>query len=166
MKVHIMDYIKTIRHYVGHQKIILVSSGAFVFNKSNEVLLQRRADNNCWCVPGGFVELNESVKDAAKREVKEETGIVINIEAMQLLSIYSGPQRDVILENKDEISNIQMVFVCDDFCGELVQKGDETADARFFSINELPNNMHFNQLEMIGDLKRYILDKECIPFVK
>jgi len=161
-----MDYIKTIRQCVGHQKIILVSSGAFVFNEKNEVLLQRRADNNCWCVPGGFVELNESVKEAAKREVREETGIVINIEAMQLLSIYSGPQRDVILQNKDEIANIQMVFVCNDFYGQLLQKGEETSDARFFSLSELPNNMHFNQSEMMDDLKRYILEKEHIPLIK
>jgi len=166
MEVHTMDYIKTIRQCVGHQKIILVSSGAFVFNEKNEVLLQRRADNNCWCVPGGFVELNESVKEAAKREVREETGIVINIEAMQLLSIYSGPQRDVILQNKDEIANIQMVFVCNDFYGQLLQKGEETSDARFFSLSELPNNMHFNQSEMMDDLKRYILEKEHIPLIK
>jgi len=161
-----VDYIKMIRNLVKHTKIILVSSGAFVFDDNNKVLLQCRSDNHCWCVPGGFVELNESIKAAAKREVFEETGLIIDEENMSLFSIYSGPSRDAKLNNGDEIANIQIVFICKKFTGKLLQKASETYSTEFFSMDALPENMHFNQKEMISDLLEYHYNKSALPIIK
>ena len=44
-------------------------------NARGEMLLQRRRDNGCWAYPGGSVELDEVVEDAARREVEEEMGL-------------------------------------------------------------------------------------------
>ena len=68
------NYVRRIRKYLGSQKIILNCAGGIV-EKDNKILLQRRADNNRWGLPGGLLELNETYLEAAIREIKEETGL-------------------------------------------------------------------------------------------
>jgi len=58
-----MDYIKPLRSMVGHEKVLMVVSGAFVFDKENRVLMQKRSDNGQWGFPGGFMELGEIVRE-------------------------------------------------------------------------------------------------------
>ena len=53
------------------------------------MLLQKRYDGG-WGLPGGLMELGESLEDTAKREVLEKTGLVI--EDLKLLEIFSGPE--------------------------------------------------------------------------
>lgn len=57
-----MDYIKYLRNMVGKNNVILVAAGAFVLDKKNRLLLHQRSDNGYWGVPGGFMELGESVE--------------------------------------------------------------------------------------------------------
>ena len=68
---------------------ILPSTNGVVFNNRGEVLLQKRADNGCWGLPGGRVDIGESVEQGAVREVLEETGI--NVTVKRLIGIYSDP---------------------------------------------------------------------------
>ena len=58
---------------------MLVHAGGCIFNEKGEVLLQRRGDCNLWGFPGGTVELGETPQMAAKREVKEETGLDVEV---------------------------------------------------------------------------------------
>jgi ADP-ribose pyrophosphatase YjhB (NUDIX family) len=73
----------------GHdEKVIMVVAGAFVFDEKNRLLLQQRTDNGHWGLPGGFMEIRETVQETAKREIYEETGI--HLEELELFGIYSG----------------------------------------------------------------------------
>lgn len=83
-----MEYYKFLRQYVGHQPIILPGSVVLILNTENEILLQKRYDGG-WGLPGGLMELGESLEDTAKREVQEETGLAIT--DLQLLGVFSGP---------------------------------------------------------------------------
>ena len=69
-----MDYIKSIRPKLGHDKIILNCAGALIV-KDGRLLLQRRSDNGLWGLPGGLLELDETYEEAARREIREETGL-------------------------------------------------------------------------------------------
>ena len=58
------------------------------------LLLMQRSDNGAWGLPGGYVEIGESVVEAAAREVVEETGVRVEVE--RLVGVYSDPRVQVI----------------------------------------------------------------------
>lgn len=75
---------------------------------SDEILLMRRSDNGHWGLPGGYMELGESVRGAVEREVREETGY--GIELGRLVGIYSDPARQVIAYTPER--RVQAVNLC------------------------------------------------------
>lgn len=77
---------------------LVPSANVVVTNDAGEVLMIRRADNNNWAVPGGAMELGESLVQAAVRETREETGI--DCEITGLVGIYTDPKH-VILYTSD-----------------------------------------------------------------
>ena len=83
-----MGYIEDMRNLVGNQPLILIGSHAIIVNENNEILLQLRTDFNRWGIIGAL-EYNETLEDALKREVYEETGLIIK--NPELFRTYSGP---------------------------------------------------------------------------
>ena len=83
-------------YYAKDPTDIRLSVSAVVWKSDarSEVLLMQRSDNGHWGLPGGYVELGESVADACAREVREETGVVV--EVGKLIGVYSDPARQVI----------------------------------------------------------------------
>ncbi|MFK3959226.1 NUDIX hydrolase [Guptibacillus hwajinpoensis] len=144
-----MDYIKHLRSMVGHEKVIMVVAGAMVFDDENGLLLQLRTDSESWGLPGGFMDLNESVQETARREVFEETGLVLK--DMSLFGIYSGPDKEKTFGNGDQVSPVQIIFRCHDFEGEL-RGSDESFETAFFSLGDLPENLFSEHILMINDL--------------
>jgi ADP-ribose pyrophosphatase YjhB (NUDIX family) len=144
-----MDYIQYLRGMVGHSKVILVAAGAFVFDEQNRLLLQKRSDNGYWGLPGGFMELGQSVQETARREVYEETGIILG--EMELFNVYSGPDRDHVLDNGDQISGVIIMFTCKDYKGSFTLNS-ESLNADFFPLDSLPSKLFPFQKEMFEDL--------------
>jgi 8-oxo-dGTP pyrophosphatase MutT (NUDIX family) len=77
---------------------LVPSVNVIVTNAAGEVLVIRRSDNGNWAVPGGAIDLGESIPQAAIRETLEETGITCEITG--LVGTYSDP-RHVILYTSD-----------------------------------------------------------------
>ena len=76
-------------------KTPLLAADCVVFGTRGQVLLVRRKFppfKGCYALPGGFVEVGETVEDAARRELQEETGVTVG--RLQLVGIYSDPKRD------------------------------------------------------------------------
>ena len=76
-----------------------------------------------WGYAGGSVELDEKVEDAAKRELLEETGLLAV--SLDFFGIFSGPDMHYVYPNGDEVSNIDIVFICKDYTGELKEQPSE-----------------------------------------
>ena len=81
------------RYFAKDPTELGLSVSAMVW-RENEILLMRRSDNGLWGLPGGFVELGESVSEAARREVAEETGW--SVEIGRLIGVYSDPAHQVV----------------------------------------------------------------------
>jgi 8-oxo-dGTP diphosphatase len=94
-----------------------------------KIVLVRRAMNpskGLWVFPGGYVDAGESVEDAARREVWEETGLTVRLERM--LGVYSRPGEDVVL----------IVYAGQVLTGTL-NAGDEETEAAWFGAGEIPS---------------------------
>ena len=133
------DYIMDLRKIVGHRPLLQVGASVIVENRAGEVLLQKRADNHCWGYAGGSVELDEAVEDAARRELLEETGLIAG--ALELFGVWSGPELHYVYPNGDEVSNVDIGFLCREFSGELKPQNSEVEALRFFAVDEVPENL-------------------------
>jgi 8-oxo-dGTP diphosphatase len=81
-----------------------------------------------WAVPGGRIEDGETAEECAKREMKEETGL--DVEILKLTGIYSNPKRDP----RGIIAAAYLVRRL----GGAVKGGDDAAEARWFELGRLP----------------------------
>jgi len=133
------EYIKTLRKMVGHTPILQCGASVIVENERGEILLQLRKDNHCWGYAGGSVELDEEVEEAAKRELYEEIGLIAH--ELELFGVFSGKDMHYIYPNGDEVSNIDLVYICKSYSGDLKMQQDEVIDLKFFPLFDLPENI-------------------------
>src|SRR5258708_16233116 len=68
---------------------VVPSTTAVMTDDQDRIVLIRRRDNDLWALPGGGMELGESIIDTAVREVKEETGL--EVEVTGLIGVYTNP---------------------------------------------------------------------------
>lgn len=104
------SYLQSIRRRVGHAKILLVYATACVCDGTGRLLWQRRADFGWWGLPGGVLELDESLPQCVVREAYEETGLVV--EPVRVVGIYSSPDFDVTYPNGDQVQQVTVAFEC------------------------------------------------------
>lgn len=81
---------------------------AVVLNDRGELLMIERTDNGLWAIPGGAQDLGESIIEAAKREVREETGI--EIEVTRLSGIYSDPRHVIAYDDGEVRQEFSLCF--------------------------------------------------------
>ena len=135
----VSNYIMDLRTIVGHRTLLQVGASIIVEDDKGRILLQKRTDNHCWGYAGGAVELDEKVEDAAKRELYEETGLIAN--SLELFGIFSGKDTHYVYPNGDEVSNVDIVFICRDYAGELICQESEVEQLKFFYMEELPKKI-------------------------
>lgn len=133
------NYILDLRKIVGHRTLLQVGASVIVEDMQGRVLLQLRSDNHCWGYPGGSVELDEVVEEAAARELWEETGLTAN--RLELFGVFSGKDIHYVYPNGDEVSNVDIVYVCRDYSGTLKPQEGEVEALRFFDLGEIPENL-------------------------
>lgn len=133
------EYIMDLRKIVGHPPLLQVGASVIVENGKGEVLLQKRADNHCWGYAGGSVELDEVVEDAARRELYEETGLIAL--EMELFGVFSSKDTHYIYPNGDEVSNVDIVYLCKVYEGTLKCQKEEVEELRFFPADALPEDL-------------------------
>lgn len=126
------------RYFAQDPETLGLSVSALVW-QGDAILLMRRSDNGYWGLPGGFVEVGESVADAARREVAEETGW--KVELTGLIGVYSDPATHTVDYGSGPRGRVQIVNLC--FRAEAVAPGEastpeETLEMGFFPVDALP----------------------------
>jgi len=112
---------------------------AIIRDAEGRLLLQRRSDNGLWGLPGGSVEIGESVRDAIVREVREETGLTV--EVVRLVGVYSDPKIQIVrYPDGNVVHYVSLLFACRILAGTL-QTCDETLDLKFFDPARLPEDL-------------------------
>jgi 8-oxo-dGTP pyrophosphatase MutT (NUDIX family) len=114
---------------------VVPAAVALVVNDTGEILLIRRTDNGNWALPGGAIEMNESVADAAIRETFEETGI--RVEVTGLLGVYSDPRHVIHFTSNDEVRREFSVVVIARPVGGEPTLSAESSEVRWVASGDL-----------------------------
>ena len=133
-------------------KAIRPSVSAVIFDRKRRILLQQRSDGGQWGLPGGGVEIGETVTDAVVREVFEETGLHAAVRLM--VGVYSDPAFQVVRYPDGNVWHyINVCFECTVRGGTLTTC-DETLALDWFATGRLPAAILPNHVVRIRDARR------------
>lgn len=114
---------------------LVPSANAVVTNDAAEILLIRRSDNGNWALPGGGMDLGESLPETAVRETAEETGI--DVEIIGLVGIFTDPRHVILYTSDGEVrQEFSVVFAARPVGGSLTTS-EETPDVRWVPVPEI-----------------------------
>lgn len=147
---HEVGYVEGLRKHIGHAPLIMTCAACAVLDEAGRVLLQRRADSHGpWGLPGGAMELGETLEQAAVRETREETGLDVAPDG--LLGAYTGPLHTYA--NGDVVQAVVVVLTAKRVGGELAVDESETVDLGWFDPEELPTPVFGPHEQMFQDLR-------------
>lgn len=109
------------------------------------VLIERRNPPHGWAIPGGFVDVGETVEHAAVREAAEETGL--DVQLRTLLGIYSDPGRD------PRGHTVTAVYVCE--ARGTPKAADDAKNLSVVTLDNLPSPLVFDHPTVLADYRRY-----------
>lgn len=119
---------------------IAVAVSAFIQDDRGRILMIRRTDNDLYSIPGGQVEPGETISAAAVREVKEETGV--DIEVTSLIGIYSNPGHVIAYDDGEVRQEFSICFRARVTGGDLRTSG-ESSEVHWVGTDYLPSlNIH------------------------
>lgn len=126
-------YVRWLRAQVGPQLIYLVYATVLVFDDAGRLLVQRRYDFDWLGLPGGALELGESIADCARRETREETGLDVEIE--RLVGVFSHPDYNLLYPNGDHVQQWTVCVTARPAGGTLRADGGETLQVFWLPVD-------------------------------
>ncbi|GAA3537645.1 NUDIX domain-containing protein [Kribbella ginsengisoli] len=136
------------------------STNVLIENEAGELLMIRRSDNGNWAVPGGAIDLGESLAQAAIRETKEESGI--DCEVIDVVGIYTDPKHIILYTSNGEARQEFSIVVRARATGGELTPSSESTEVRWISRSELPD------LTMDRSMRRridYYLENPGTPYI-
>ena len=118
------------------------------------VLIERKFPPYGWALPGGFVDVGETLERAAEREALEETSLHVRLET--LLGLYSDPQRD------SRGHTVSAVYIA---CASGEPKAmDDAKNVALYSLEDLPT-LAFDHEKILSDYRRYRQTGDVTPLL-
>jgi ADP-ribose pyrophosphatase YjhB (NUDIX family) len=119
---------------------LVPGASAIVADNEGRILLQRRSDNGRWALPGGVMDIGESIAEAIAREVQEETGLTVEPE--RIVGVYTDPGHVFAYDDGEVRQQFSICFACRMVGGE-VRPSTESTEVRFFPAADIDAlNMH------------------------
>jgi ADP-ribose pyrophosphatase YjhB (NUDIX family) len=128
---------------------LVPAASAIVTDDEVRIILIRRSDNDLWSIPGGAMEIGESISETAIREVREETGL--EVEPLYVVGIYSSPRHVVEYSDGEVRQQFSICFACK-FLGGEIRTSSESTDVRFFTQGEI------DELQITASIRQRIDD--------
>jgi ADP-ribose pyrophosphatase YjhB (NUDIX family) len=114
---------------------MIPSANTVVVNDAGEILLIRRADNGNWALPGGAVELGETLAQAAVRETREESGVECEVTGVS--GIYTDPGHVILYTSNGEVRQECSIVLTARVIGGQPTPSAETSEVRWIPLSEV-----------------------------
>jgi ADP-ribose pyrophosphatase YjhB (NUDIX family) len=138
---------------------LVPSVTAIVTNEDGHILMVHKTDNDLWALPGGGMDIGESISDATIREVKEETGLDIDVTG--LVGIYTNP-RHVMAYDDGEVRQQFSVCFTTRLLGGEISTSSETSEVFFVEVPKLDElNIHPSMRLRIN----HYLERRSAPYI-
>lgn len=128
---------------------LVPAASVIVTDGDGRVLLQRRTDNDKWALPGGKMELGESLPHCAVRETREETGL--DVELVGIVGTYSNPRHVFAYDDGEVRQEFSICFLARPVGGHLAVS-DESTDVRWFAPADV------DALPMVASIRKRVDD--------
>ena len=131
-----------------------------VLNDRGELLLIRRSDNQNWAMPGGAMDIGETIAQAGVRETREETGVDCEIE--RLVGVYTNPHHVMLYTSNGEVRQECWLVFAAGARGGQPTPGSESSEVRWVRPQDVDDyTMHPSMRERV----RHVLERRNEPYV-
>ena len=138
---------------------VVPSTTAIVADGQGRIALVKRKDNELWALPGGGMELGESIEQGAVREVKEETGLDVEVDG--LVGVYTNPHHVMAYDDGEVRQQFSLCFTTKLLGGEL-QFDDESTDIAWVAEGDLVSYpMHPSMRLRV----QHFFDRRALPYL-
>lgn len=134
-RMPIPDFVLALREKVGSDALPLVGTTGVVRDAAGQLLLGKRSDTGEWALPSGIVEPLEEPAHALAREIREEAGIVVRVDALVAVAAMDAP---VVYANGDQATYLDVSFACSHVSGDPYPADGENLEVGWFGLDALP----------------------------
>jgi 8-oxo-dGTP pyrophosphatase MutT (NUDIX family) len=129
-------YLSRLRSKIGRELLLLPGVAAVIEDELGRILLQEKSSGEAWSLPGGAIEPGETPEQAICREVREETGLLV--EPRRIIGVYGGRHFRYTYPNGDKVEYLVVLYLCVPTGTSSEPPDPETRSLRYFGKKEMP----------------------------